>query len=571
MAQRPPRRRRRRGRRRRLLTRSAPLLLLAACAFAIGVAVATQPGRDERQLVRAYVTDWARGRVAAMYSLLDRRSRLATSEAAFARRLRADAQIATLRSLAVLRVGTPHSGSVRVWMAVDTRIWGVLREPLIVPFDGSGSQARVRLASELLFPGLRAGESLTRRTELATRATILAADGTPLAQGAGRTSPIPSVAGEIVGSLGPIPASQRAAYAALGYPPNAQVGQDGLELALQRRLVGRIGGVLLAGRRVLARVAPEQAPPVRTTIDPRVEEAAIAALGGRLAGIAAIDPRTGALEALSGIAYSAPQPPGSTMKIITATAALQAGLVKPTTVFPYATSATLDGYTMNNAGGEDCGGTLINAFAVSCNSVFAPLGARVGGSLLVGTAERYGFNHPTGIPGADESTIPPANRIGDALAVGSSAIGQGMVLATPLEMADVAATIAMGGRRPLPTLLAGQRPRFVRVTTPRVAHEIAQMMLAVVRYGTGTSAQIPGVQVAGKTGTAEVRNSTGPPNSAAANNPRNTDSWFVAYAPAGDPRVAVAAMFANAGYGATTAAPAVRSVIEAALGLGSAG
>ena len=91
-----------------------------------------------------------------------------------------------------------------------------------------------------------------------------------------------------------------------------------------------------------------------------------------------------------------------------------------------------------------------------------------------------------------ESTIPSARTIGDELAVGSSAIGQGMVQTTPLEMTDVAATIAMGGRRPIPTLLAHQRPRFVRVISGHVAHEVQQMMVAVVEYGTGTAAADPG-------------------------------------------------------------------------------
>ena len=124
--------------------------------------------------------------------------------------------------------------------------------------------------------------------------------------------------------------------------------------------------------------------------------------------MAVMNPRTGAVQALAGIAFSAPQPPGSTMKIITASAALQAGLVTLGTTFPYATSATIDGYTMQNAGGEDCGGTLLNAFAVSCNSVFAPLGSGSAAHRLVAMAERFGFNQPSSILGAAQSTIPVA-------------------------------------------------------------------------------------------------------------------------------------------------------------------
>jgi peptidoglycan glycosyltransferase len=261
------------------------------------------------------------------------------------------------------------------------------------------------------------------------------------------------------------------------------------------------------------------------------------------------------------LAFSALQPPGSTMKIVTSTAALQAGLVKLTDSFPIATATVIDGFTLHNASGEACGGTLLNAFAVSCNSVFAPLGVKVGGQRLVRMAERFGFNHSVPIPGAAESTIPTAGQIGDALAVGSSAIGQGMVQASTLEMTDVAATIAMGGRRPVPTLRYGGRPRFVHVASPRVAAEVQHMMEAVVEYGTGTSAQISGVQVAGKTGTAEIGNS----RASTASNPTNADAWFVGYAPAGAPRIVAGALFTNEGFGGTTAAPAVRDVLVTGL------
>jgi cell division protein FtsI/penicillin-binding protein 2 len=201
---------------------------------------------------------------------------------------------------------------------------------------------------------------------------------------------------------------------------------------------------------------------------------------------------------------------------------------------------------------------------VSCNSVFAPLGVKLGAQRLVSIAERFGFNRPSSIPGAAESQIPSASTIGDALAVGSSAIGQGMVQSTALEMTDVAATIAMGGRRPIPTLIAHQIPHFVRVTSAHVAHLVQQMMIAVVEFGTGTAAQITGVKVAGKTGTAELKN-TSNPNDPNASSPQNTDAWFVGYAPVGKPRIVVGALFPNQGAGGATAAPAVHDVLVAAL------
>src|SRR4029077_9690136 len=106
---------------------------------------------------------------------------------------------------------------------------------------------------------------------------------------------------------------------------------------------------------------------------------------------------------------------------------LQSHTAKTTDVFPIATKTTIDGVDLQNANGEYCGGTLVQSFARSCNSVFAPLGVKVGASKLVAAAERYGFNEQPSIPGALPSTIPAANQIGSPLALGSTAIGQGQV------------------------------------------------------------------------------------------------------------------------------------------------
>jgi penicillin-binding protein A len=536
----------------------------ALIVAAVVLVVSSSGGGAQRRVATSYVSDWARGDYPGMYSLLDPASRARISESHFAASYRRAAQLATVVALTPRRARAERSGVIPVPMLVRTRLWGTLHETLDVTLAGSSSSPTVRYSSALLFPGLGAGERLNRRMALPPRASLLAADGTPLAEGPDRTSPIPEVALQIVGVLGPIPADEAARYAAAGYPPKAQVGLDGLERVFEPQLAGTPGGALLAGKRVLAQVAPKPGHDVKTTIEPALENAAVAALGGNYAGIVAMDPRTGALEAVAGIAYSAPQPPGSTMKIITSTGALQAGIVKLTDTFPIATSATLDGYTLHNAGDEACGGTLLNAFAVSCNSVFAPLGARLGGPKLVATAERFGFNQPTGIAGAAESRIPPADQIGDDLAVGSSAIGQGKVEATPLQMTDVAATIAMGGRRPLPTLAADRPARFVQVTSPQVAALVQRMMIAVVQFGTGTAAQIPGVTVAGKTGTAELV-STSSASGQSTGTASDTDAWFVGYAPVGAPRIVVGALFPNQGAGGGIAAPAVRQVLVAAL------
>ncbi len=561
------RRSRRRRRRGRIYTRALPIVVVAAAAFVAGTIVAGGPSRAERKVVTRYVDAWSRRDYVRMYDLLAPRTRVGLTESRFASALRHDARTATLESLEPLTIGSPRGTQVLVRMELLTRVFGRLVEDVEVPLSGSGSGTHIRFSTALLFPGLRRGEALHRIARLSPRATLLAANGVPLAEGPQRTSPIPSIAGEIVGTLGPIPSAEAGRFAALGYPRHAQVGQDGLERIFQSRLAGTPGGTLLAGRRVLARRAPVAGTAVRTTIVPSLEQAAISALGADYGGMVVMNPRTGALEGLAGIAFTDVQPPGSTMKIVTSSAALSAGLVTLHSSFPDSSSATLDGYTLQNANGEVCGGTLINAFAVSCNSVFAPLGARLGGPRLVAMAERFGFNAPPPFAGVLQSTIPSASAIGDALAVGSSAIGQGMVQASPLEMTDVAATIADRGRRPIPTLDASASPRFVNVLTPAVAGDLKQMMLAVVSYGTGVAAQIPGVQVAGKTGTAELRTTQGPgtttnPNASSA---ANTDAWFVGYAPAGDPAVVVGALFPGQGAGGGTAAPAVRQVLLAAL------
>ncbi len=187
--------------------RVGPVVLLAAGAFTAGALLATQPGRDEHQLVVRFVRAWEHDDVAQMYSLLDSRSRRHTSETAFARRLQAAADTATETALVPLRVESRRGNSIPVLTRVDTKLWGTLRETLFVPLRGSGSSARVRLAPQMLFPGLLPGEQLRRQIRLPPRATLLAADGETLAAGPDRVSPINDVAVQIVGTLGPVPPS----------------------------------------------------------------------------------------------------------------------------------------------------------------------------------------------------------------------------------------------------------------------------------------------------------------------------------------------------------------------------
>ena len=162
---------------------------------------------------------------------------------------------------------------------------------------------------------------------------------------------------------------------------------------------------------MLASALPRPAPALRTTISPQLQRAAVLALGGLYGGVVALAPATGEILAVAGIGLDGLQPPGSTFKIITLSGVLAAGIASPHSTFAYATHATLDGVELSNAGGEECGGSLELAFATSCNSVFAPLGVKLGAARLVETAERFGFNADPGIAGAAESTIPAAGQI----------------------------------------------------------------------------------------------------------------------------------------------------------------
>jgi peptidoglycan glycosyltransferase len=387
-------------------------------------------------------------------------------------------------------------------------------------------------------------------------------------------SDLGAVASEIAGQVGPAPPERAAELERRGVPRGASVGLTGLEREFDEELAGTPGGKLRAGDRVIASVEPKRGSTVRTTIDADVQRAAVEALAGRFGGIAVIRPRDGEILALAGIAYSAPQPPGSVFKIITLAGALEAGVAKPKDEYPVQTAAVLEGVELQNAHGESCGGSLATSFAHSCNSVFAPMGAKLGARKLVAAAEKFGFNADPGLAGAMRSTIPAADEIGDDLAVGSTAIGQGQVLATPLLFATIAGAIGEHGMRAQPTLRKGGEPRRTRATTRSVARTIGRYMRLVVTSGTGVGAAIPGVKVAGKTGTAELRDTTNDgvdpidPNAPPVEDRTDTNAWFTAYAPTKQPRVAVAVMLVGQGAGGETAAPAARQVIEAALDRG---
>ncbi|MGH2838363.1 MAG: penicillin-binding transpeptidase domain-containing protein, partial [Thermoleophilaceae bacterium] len=382
-----------------------------------------------------------------------------------------------------------------------------------------------------------------------------------------RTSPLGTAGAEIIGVVtAPTLEEEREASYARGFGPDTPVGTSGLERILEDDVAGMPGGELRAGARVLANSEPKAADPVRTTIDIGVQQAVATALAGRFGGIAALDAKTGAIRGLAGIAFSAPQPPGSTFKIITATAALEEDLVTPKTEFPIETRAIIDGVELENANGESCGGSFANSFAHSCNSVFAPLGVKIGAEKLVDTAERYGFNLDPAVPGAVPSTLPAAGDIASPLELGATAIGQGRVLATPLLLASMSQTVASGGVRRTPTVVRDGPPEKTRVTSRKVANTLEDLMVGVVNYGTGTAASLAPIGVAGKTGTAELEDTTDEEEEGIEQTPgSDTDAWFTAYAPVKNPEIAVAVLLVRNGAGGETAAPAARVVLQAAL------
>ncbi len=564
-------------RRRRLLLRAVPLVAAAAVAFGIGIHVAS--GSPERDAVERFGEAWQAQDYEAMHAELTPAAAADYSPEQLERAYAEAAATATLKSVDVGEPRGPldQSGENVVAMPVSasTSSFGTVEGEMAVPVaDGA-----IDWRPELVFPGLAEGESLERKSKLPKRAPILAADRSVLAEGPVDARSTNGAGGIIAGEVGEATPEQAAAMDAAGFPEGTPAGTSGIELAFDEVLAGTPGGELRAvgdgEARVLGASDPVEGEPVRTTIDPKLQEATAAALGATYGGAALIDADNGNVLALAGLGFSAPQPPGSTFKIITVTGALETGITKPEEEFPVVTSAIVGGREVSNAYDEPCGGTLVQSFAHSCNSVFAPLGEELGGEKLVEYSERFGFNSPPTLYDDDalaaveplQSTIP--EDLADEEA-GVSAIGQGQVLATPLSMASVAQTIANKGVRSPTALvrdpeLSGDYPD-TKVTSPEIAKEVKQMMIEVVASGTGVAAALPDVTVAGKTGTAELGTPVDGPIGEGEDPELEVDAWFTAFAPADDPKYAVAVMVVNAdGDGGTIAAPIARAILDAAL------
>ncbi len=517
-----------------------------------------------------------------MHAELNPASQRATSVSDFAKAYLEAQQTATLRSIDPESPSDPSSENgttvVRVPMVMNTIAFGSVSQDLVLDFSDGG----IAWDQSMTFPGLEKGDSLQNSIRLAPRAPIFAADGSALAEGpaTARSHPLGPAAIDVTGEVGTADPANQAQLSEQGFPPGTPVGISGVEQAFNTRLAGKPGGELLAvpasggQSRVLGKSDPIRGRAVKTTIDPTLQTAAVTALAGRSGGAAVLDARNGAVRALAGQAFSGPQPPGSTFKIITTTAALQNDAVSLDDTFPYTSGVNVGGRFISNANAEVCGGDFRTAFAESCNAVFAPLGPAVGNDALVGTAERYGFNQQPTLYNADataavnppEPSIP--TNVGDDLDLGVSAIGQGEVLSTPLEMASVAQTVANDGVR-LPTPLVVKKDlrsnaKPTRVMPKKISDELNELMIGVVTSGTGVAGAIPEAQVAGKTGTAEL----GPqPGQEGLPNPEQiVDAWFAAFAPADKAQLAVAVMLIDAGAaGGTVAAPAAAQILSAGL------
>ncbi|GAA4282599.1 penicillin-binding transpeptidase domain-containing protein [Brevibacterium daeguense] len=349
---------------------------------------------------------------------------------------------------------------------------------------------------------------------------------------------------------------------------------------------------------------------IEITVDPAAQKAAWDALGGQKGAAVALDPKTGDVlamvstpgwdpNALATHDHSAAQdaydrliadednpaynraiggnlyPPGSTFKIVTAAAALESGEYEPDTMLdgPAELDLPQTTATIRNSGGGACGSgtiSLADSLRISCNTSFADLGMTLGQDAMETQAREFGFGEDMEIPLRVSASSFPADTNPPQLA--QSALGQFEVRSTPLQMAMVSAAIANDGKLMHPQLIDQVRnartldlieepsPReFSRPVSGETAQELTDMMVSVVTDGTGSAGQIPGIDVAAKTGTAQHAEGAAP------------HAWYTSFAPADDPQVAVAVVVESGGragseaYGGSTAGPIAKAVMEAVI------
>ncbi|MEN8114327.1 MAG: penicillin-binding protein 2 [Actinomycetota bacterium] len=435
------------------------------------------------------------------------------------------------------------------------------------------------------------------------RGAIIAADGTALA----RSDPNPADPQTFTRVY---PTSAEYAHT-VGYV-SVLFGSRGLEKTRTTDLVSHrastISGVLNA---VLG--GDPRPRGLRLTIDNDLQSAAVQALTGQRGSIIAVDPSTGAVlasastpgfdpnvlvgadagpagqeleadptEPLLHRTIATTYPPGSTFKIITTAAALETGIAGPATEFPDPVELELPGSTatIHNYDDESCGDghaiTLEEAFVRSCNTTFAALGMEVGGEVLAETAEAFGFNGeiPYDLDVLASAFPNPSGIADDPAATAQNAIGQRDVRSTPIQMALVAAAVANEGNIMTPYVVGDvfthdgkiesrtEPAVWRRAISPASAAVLSGLMEKVVISGTGRNAAVPGIRVAGKTGTAEVTGAA-------------PHVWFVGFAPVepepGERQIAIAIVLEAGGMagetasGGSVAAPIAADLFEAYL------
>jgi peptidoglycan glycosyltransferase len=326
---------------------------------------------------------------------------------------------------------------------------------------------------------------------------------------------------------------------------------------------------------------------LQTTLDPRAQKVATDLLKGHKGAVVALGVKDGAVKVLAGTPSFDPDhpnvgstfnlatqglfPPGSTFKTLTAAAALDSGRYQPDSKVSGKNGKVISGTPLNNFGGEDFGDiTLTDALTHSVNSVWAEVGVKLGRDRMQEYMDRFGFyaKPPMDYPADQMSVSGPRTPKGTVLKMGSdrvdvgrTAIGQALLLVTPLQMATVAQTIGNGGLRMEPRLVAKvidtdgrtvdtpMPERAQRVMSADSAAKLGTMMKSVVREGTGTAAALEGVEVAGKTGTAEIDIARG-----------INDLWFIGFTS----DVAIAVVIDHEkGQGGTVAAPIAKQVLQA--------
>jgi penicillin-binding protein A len=392
---------------------------------------------------------------------------------------------------------------------------------------------------------------------------------------------------------------------AVGYSEPAAGDAAGLEVSQAKYLRGSPSSI--ASLFGTASTSTQVGDNVHTTLDPAAQKTAREALDGQAGSVVALNPRTGAvltmysnptyddnhpspdkeciaIGCLVNRAVSSAYPPGSTFKVVTATAAINTGKYTPDSIVNGNSPVTVSGVPLANDGNQSFGDiTLTQALTQSVNTVWAPVAEHVGTKTMTEYMKRFGFyarpplDYPPGemLPSRVQSPggeyYPPGSADED---IGRIGIGQGGLVVTPMQMAMVAAAVANNGKLMVPHLVSSViapdgrtvttiEPRlYHQVMTAKTAQEVNGMMRTVVDEGTGTPAQLGGgIEFAGKTGTASV----GPAGLG------QTQPWFIGFAPANDPKVAVAVDLERSTSGQSggeVAAPIARDVVQTLLSEG---